>query len=818
MLLGISVPTASAKNTHKSIKKVVSIVYDDSGSMNNANEDWAYASYSLQNLVGLMNTQDELGVVKMSSPYQVTNIDLSIKKRAKEIKTVENYKALGMTTPFEAVDTAVDWIKQKKSGYTDNQSVEFWLVIITDGSFESGYPKNMKAYLKNLKGTMGDSKFEGICVAIGNNVPDNVKREWNSVTGNHLITASNSNDIVNAMAEVSALILGQGGKGATINVSPKASGKSITFVSKFPLKKFIIYEQNQSVGVKSVSAKRTTISTTADFSTKKPGVGAINSRTIHCESADSDYIPAGKITVNFDSKIDTLSSNFKILIESAVNVDFEILDSAGNKIDVENNALVEGDLVEFAASITSCIDHTPINLKDWAREVSAQLVVNDKEVEMQYNQIDNKFYGSFRIQSGSNLAYAIVSLPGYFRTKSDVINLYPIEVIEKAKTEISKHTLNVQYKFCEEYEEIGALCHNVYGGVINGIFDFEFKNMPKGITASVNGIFANEEGKLSVKVHNDVPSEVILYRNKDYSETEESKIVVNTSSQQYKIGNPLNNEIILQPVKRELALELAELKDLNNIKINNFNNKAVYVVSVLEDGEYLTKEELDTLFVQIDKLRGISFETEVVEYNGRYALQLICKKELPQIFVKTGEMVSNITCTTIYDEVSAPATIKLHMKDSLTKYMVPILLLLIPVLLLGYLLKKKIHNKKYHIRVNNEDEAIHIKPFSRLMPFISEKGYGGGLMLTGTTNKNNIVVSNDFFDEQEVYLDGEKVTDRLIPLSTGSELIVKEKYAETKYEYCDSRCDDSFGDCSDSNDFFSDSTISDGGADDDFFS
>jgi hypothetical protein len=39
----------------KTIKKVISIVYDDSGSMNNKNEDWAYASYSMQNLIGLLN-------------------------------------------------------------------------------------------------------------------------------------------------------------------------------------------------------------------------------------------------------------------------------------------------------------------------------------------------------------------------------------------------------------------------------------------------------------------------------------------------------------------------------------------------------------------------------------------------------------------------------------------------------------------------------------------------------------------------------------------------------------------------------------------
>ena len=78
LLLSTCILSVNAENNeNKSIKKIVSIVYDDSGSMNNKNEDWAYASYSLQNLIGLMNPQDELSVVKMSSPNQTTSFDLS---------------------------------------------------------------------------------------------------------------------------------------------------------------------------------------------------------------------------------------------------------------------------------------------------------------------------------------------------------------------------------------------------------------------------------------------------------------------------------------------------------------------------------------------------------------------------------------------------------------------------------------------------------------------------------------------------------------------------------------------------------------------
>ena len=111
---------------------------------------------------------------------------------------------------------------------------------------------------------------------------------------------------------------------------------------------------------------------------------------------------------------------------------------------------------------------------------------------------------------------------------------------------------------------------------------------------------------------------------------------------------------------------------------------------------------------------------------------------------------------------------------------------------------------------------------SRLIPYIPEKGYGGGLTLTATSNKNKVLVNNDFYEEQEVFLDGEKNEDKVIELSTGSELLVKEKYVESRYSYCDSRSEDSFGDSfgdfSSTDDFFSSSssTTSDS-SDDDFF-
>ena len=831
LVLSIGVANAGAVETQgKTIKKVVSIVYDDSGSMKNKNEDWAYASYSLQNFMGLLNYQDELSVVKMSKPTQAISFDLSTNEARNEgIKKVEGWKANG-GTPFSAVETAVDWLKYKKSGYADSQSVEFWLVIITDGSFETGYPSDMTSYLDDLKGSMGNSKFEGIFVAIGKKVPKKVKNGWTSVTGNHWITASNSNDIVNAMSEVSGLIIGQGGKCTDVVVTTTPDGKSISFMSSFPLKKFVVYEQDQSVGISSVSANGVNILATADFTAKKPGKKAFASRTIHCEGDGSDYIPAGQITVNFDKKIDTTSNKFKILTDSAVNVDFKVLDKTGKEItSLDNAGLVEGDLVEFAATVTSSIDKSPISLKNWVNEISAQLVVNDQSIAMEYNSIDNTFYGSFKIQSGSNLAYAIVTLPGYFRAKSDVVNLYPIEVIDNPSIAVSDSVIDVPYKYCSEYEEIGAFTYTVSGGAINGICNFEFKNMPKGITVSVNGIYADENGKLSVKIHNDIPADVRFYRNKDYKETEKSTIGINVTSNQYVLQWKKDSitEIVLNPIKRKIVIESVKNKDGENLNLDDFEGKAIYTLSVLADDEYLSAEELETLKMNASEIKGVSLETEVVEYNGKHALRVICNRTSPKLFVKTGDISAEITLTTEYDEISEPTPLAFHIKDSLTKYFIPALIIVLIIVLIGYLpgIKKRLLNKKYHVQVNGEAEAIHVKTITRVFPYATEKGYGSDLFLVATGNKSVVRVMNQFDEDQKVLLDGDiKEPNDEIKLAVGSELKITESNRETVYLYCDSASDDTFDDdfggFDDTDDLFGGDTVSANfgdGSDDDFF-
>ena len=797
MLSCLSFEVFADEKSDTTIKKVVSIVYDDSGSMNNSNEDWAYASYSLQNLIGLMNTNDELGVVKMSKPFETIEFNLKDNdERKSDIKSIYNWSSNG-GTPFVSVDSAVSWLKTKKANYSDSQNVEYWLIVITDGSFGSGYPTNMKSYLDGIKKSMGNSKYEGVLVAIGNGVPYGFKNDWKKVADNHLITAANSNSIVDAMSEVAGLILGQGGQSANIVPTVSTDGMSITFETSLPLHKFIIFEQNQNSGVKDILGNEINGNVVADFSTNKPGSGKVSSRIIHCEAVDGDYFPTGKITVNFDSKIDVSNSKFKILAMPAVNVSLKLVDKTGNLItDINDVSIKEGEVIEFAAVVTSSIDNSIIDLRNWNKSLVSELIVNDKKIEMKYNQKDNMFYGKYKVEAGSNLTYAIVTLPGFFRAKSDVINVYPKEVADNISLNVSQAFVDVPYKYVSEYEEVALLEYVITGSQLSGMCDLKFINMPKGIAVSVNGIKSNEDGIVSLKMYNDVPTELIVYRNKDYKEIEKSTIKIDVTCDDYqiKLKDDSKAEIILNPLKRNISIKEVKLENADNLKLNNFDGKDIYIVSVLGDLDYLSKEELKTLTIENSKIRGISLKSEVIEYNGRYALKIYCEKELIELLVSTGDISSSLSLKTVYNEKSNNINIFFKIMDSFTKYILPLLLLLMIILLIGYMpgVKKRI-NRHYCIQMNGQNQMIAIKTMTKIMPYVSEVGVGGDLKIVATSNSNKICVINNF-NGQEIYIDDEliqNVGDKF-EIFSGAKLKIVDGYRESMYVYLDSRSSNMF--------------------------
>ena len=152
---GISFFGVSGENEKISYKKkIVSVVFDDSGSMSGRvesikggkNSKYELAKYSLQFLVGLLGTNDELVIVPMNEGVRIP-VDLKQTDRRNEIdsKVVNNSKinCSGWETPAVSVENALKvleekGLKRKDDTLQEETNVEYWLVMLTDGNFSGG--------------------------------------------------------------------------------------------------------------------------------------------------------------------------------------------------------------------------------------------------------------------------------------------------------------------------------------------------------------------------------------------------------------------------------------------------------------------------------------------------------------------------------------------------------------------------------------------------------------------------------------------------------------------------------------------------------
>lgn len=134
------------------VRKHVSMVYDNSGSMsaalNNAkNLKWTYASYATQIFAGLLNDTDSLTMTLMNpkSGVDTLEVDLSADRQAQvdKLLSLTNYAKGG--TPLNSLVDA-EKVLTEKGLLSDEQignsviskSEQFWLVLTTDGRFENG--------------------------------------------------------------------------------------------------------------------------------------------------------------------------------------------------------------------------------------------------------------------------------------------------------------------------------------------------------------------------------------------------------------------------------------------------------------------------------------------------------------------------------------------------------------------------------------------------------------------------------------------------------------------------------------------------------
>lgn len=128
--------------------KIVSVVFDNSGSMTGEREK--FARYSLQMLIGLLDKDDVLFVTPMnktSGPDSFT-VDLTVDRNKAISDALNMINEASGGTPIGSVDKAIQKLVspgndlpglKSVDDYTvddESEKYEYWLVILTDGTFD----------------------------------------------------------------------------------------------------------------------------------------------------------------------------------------------------------------------------------------------------------------------------------------------------------------------------------------------------------------------------------------------------------------------------------------------------------------------------------------------------------------------------------------------------------------------------------------------------------------------------------------------------------------------------------------------------------
>lgn len=352
---GLSI-TVSAESLY--IRKIVSVVYDDSGSMSSGGSaNWAYANYALQSFCGLLNSDDQLYINYMSEAEKNPNlnppgIDLGTSKIQNSVDSIRQHVKYG-NTPYNSIDVA---FKKLQSTKDSNVNTQYWLVIITDGEFQSsgGYVSEVELNGKlntYLQTQMPNGSTPQISyLAIGSNVTKPTKNE-NS--GLFVYESTGSADIIKTMSQIADKVSGRSRLSASDIV--KKDAKTIEISSAVPLLNIAVLAQKTSAKITSVSSNNTKLSVAKSANIRYPErSGWVTDKTLTggtslINNADKN-IPAGTYQIEFDSEISL--DNVVIMFEPALEIRMSVKINGTEVDDLSKlSSTHENDQVEISCKL-----------------------------------------------------------------------------------------------------------------------------------------------------------------------------------------------------------------------------------------------------------------------------------------------------------------------------------------------------------------------------------------------------------------------------------------------------------------------------------
>lgn len=421
-ILSTLVIQVSAKEEKTSVRnrKLVSVVFDDSGSMEN--EKWEYTSYAMQCFAAMLNKEDTLDITYMSS-FDKGSFSVDTANRAMSVKQIREHAQSG-GTPVESIDAA---FKTLQNNNDKNVNTQYWLIVITDGQMSGDEPAEDKinriAETKMPNGTKPQIVYMTICDVNNSFTPSFLK---SNIKCERVLTAD---AVVNAISGIACDISGR----------YAVAEEDITFVddktvkvrADVPLTYLGVLSQRSNATVSQIAGSEgQLLNIESDVHVELPNKysqsmtdedkGALRGN-VSLFNADSGNIAPDTYTITFTEKIS--KEDLVIMFEPA----FEL------RIEVFNNDSVVEDLSTLAVEQTVDIKASIYEIGTNNKILSSMLPSGVIE-QISLSEDGNIMLGESDLlledvvlKAAETEVTASVEIPGFF-TIHDTIRFIPVSV------------------------------------------------------------------------------------------------------------------------------------------------------------------------------------------------------------------------------------------------------------------------------------------------------------------------------------------------------------------------------------------------------
>lgn len=417
-------------------KKIVSVVYDDSGSMEG--EKCYYTSYAMQCFAGMLNKEDILEVTYMNSGKKSFNTA----DRQNTVDFIRQNASCVGGTPLASVDTAFNALK---SHTNTDKNTQYWLVVITDGGFQTwteddNDPEKSLLNTKNKisecaaetmpNGTAPRIIFFSICDTNNEYTPDF------SESNIDVKTSETADEIIKEISSIACEISGR------FAVDKKdidvVDGNTVKVTTDVPLTNIGILTQKSNATVTKVTYEDSSVKTIESnvsvfIDPDAPIKDAKDlSGNIAIINEGSNNLAAGTYTVEFSEDIST--DDMVIMLEPAFELRIEIF--SGDQLVSDTSLLTVGSEIDIKAVIYETGTDNKI--------LSSMLPKGTKYTISRYEDGNNAGsadgfeLSDVVLKKAEHKIVATVDLPGYFTLEST-------EIFTPLSIELSDLKAEVQY-------------------------------------------------------------------------------------------------------------------------------------------------------------------------------------------------------------------------------------------------------------------------------------------------------------------------------------------------------------------------------------